>query len=42
MVVQLRDGPRRLRDHDDDDDDDDDECNAMQLNTPKKPAIDIS
>ena len=41
MVVQLRDGPRRLRDHDDDDDDDD-ECNAMQLNTPKKPAIDIS
>jgi len=23
MVVQRRDGPRRLRDHDDDDDDDD-------------------
>jgi len=41
MVVQLRDGPRQLRDHDDDDDDDD-ECNAMQLNTPKKPAVDIS
>ena len=26
MVVQRRDGPRRLRDHDDDDDDDDDDC----------------
>jgi len=25
MVVQRRDGPRRLREHDDDDDDDDDE-----------------
>jgi len=25
MVVQRRDGPRRLRDYDDDDDDDDDE-----------------
>jgi len=24
MVVQRRDGPRRLRDHDDEDDDDDD------------------
>ena len=24
MVVQRRDGPRRLREHDDDDDDDDD------------------
>ena len=37
MVVQRRDGPRRLRDHNDDvdDDDDDDECNAVQLNTLK-------
>jgi len=25
MVVQRRDGPRRIRDHDDDDDDDDDD-----------------
>jgi len=30
MVVQRRDGPRRLRDHDDDDDDDDGET-GMQI-----------
>ena len=31
MVVQRRDGPRRLRDHDDDDDDDDDDNNVPLL-----------
>ena len=31
MVVQRRDGPRRLRDRDDDDDDDDDEFSSVQF-----------
>ena len=31
MVVQRRDGPRRLRDHDDDDDDDNDDEHASPL-----------
>ena len=32
MVVQRRDGPRRLREHDDDDDDDDREQQMQQRN----------
>jgi len=31
MVVQRRDGPRRLRDHEYDDDDDDDELEGKQM-----------
>jgi len=31
MVVQRRDGPRALRDHDDDDDDDDDDHNSKVI-----------
>ena len=36
MVVQRRDGPRRLRDHDDDDDDDESQAVAIHADLNRK------
>ena len=41
MVVQRRDGPRWLREHDDDDDDDDDVILARVLAMALRPCLSV-